>query len=121
MKVSLTKTMSFDAAHWLPCFPEGHKCRRMHGHTFQLDIIIEGEVDPAVGYLQDFGEVKRIATPICEQLDHHCLNDIPGLEVPTVETLSKWIYDRLKPNLPLLAKIRVHETPTSFAEYAGEE
>jgi 6-pyruvoyl tetrahydropterin synthase/QueD family protein len=64
MQISLTKTIDFEAAHWLPTFPEGHKCRRLHGHSFKIDIIIAGEVDPAKGFLQDFGEVKEATGPL---------------------------------------------------------
>ncbi len=120
MQISLTKTFDFEAAHWLPTFPEGHKCRRLHGHSFKIDVVIVGEVDPPKGYLQDFGEVKQATEPIRNQLDHYCLNDIEGLENPTAEMLAKWVYDRLKPELPLLASVRVRETCTSSAEYSGQ-
>jgi len=119
MKLSLTKTFRFEAAHWLPCFPEGHKCRRMHGHSFVVDVVIEGDVDPAKGYLMDFADMKKVIDPVCDQLDHYCLNDIPGLENPTAEMLAVWVYDKLKPDLPLLKLIRVRETCTSEAEYRG--
>lgn len=119
MRISLTKTIDFEAAHWLPCFPEGHKCRRMHGHSFKVDVVLEGEMDESQGYLMDFGQVKQIITPVRDQLDHYLLNDIPGLETPTAEMLAKWIFDRLKPDLPLLAIVRVRETCTSEVEYRG--
>jgi len=119
MQMKLTKTFDFEAAHWLPCFPDGHKCRRMHGHSFHIDVIVEGEVDPVRGYLIDYGEIKAAIEPLKNSLDHYLLNDIEGLENPTAETLSKWIYDRLKPALPLLTTIVVRETCTSAAEYRG--
>lgn len=119
MRVSLTKSMDFEAAHFLPTFPEGHKCRRMHGHSFKVEVIIEGELDEQKGYLQDFGEVKAALKPIHDALDHRLLNDIDGLANPTAELLAKWIYDRLKPTLPLLAAVRVRETCTSEAAYRG--
>jgi len=119
MWISLTKKFDFEAAHWLPTFPEGHKCRRLHGHSFHVDIIVEGEVDPAVGYLIDYGQIKAAIKPVQERLDHYLLNDVPGLENPTAEMLTKWIYDQLKPTLPLLSRVRVHETCTSEAEYGG--
>jgi len=119
MRVALTKTIDFEAAHWLPCFPEGHKCRRMHGHSFKADIVVEGEFDTAKGYLIDFAEIKAVTQPIVDQLDHYCLNDIEGLENPTAELLAKWIYDRISPRLPILKLVRVRETCTSAAEYAG--
>jgi len=119
MQMKLTKTFDFEAAHWLPCFPDGHKCRRMHGHSFHIDVIVEGEVDPVRGYLIDYGEIKAAIEPLKNSLDHYLLNDIEGLENPTAEMLSKWIYDRLKPALPLLTTIVVRETCTSAAEYRG--
>lgn len=120
MKIALTKTFGFEAAHFLPCFPEGHKCRRMHGHSFRIDVVVEGEVDESKGYLIDFAEVKAATKPIEDALDHRVLNEIAGLENPTAELLSKWVWDQLAPSLPLLACVRVHETCTSSAEYRGE-
>jgi 6-pyruvoyltetrahydropterin/6-carboxytetrahydropterin synthase len=120
MKVHLTKSFTFEAAHWLPTFPDGHKCRRLHGHSFKIDVVVSGEVDGATGYLIDYGEIKRFTTPVEKQLDHYLLNDITGLENPTAENISRWIWDRLKPDLPLLSAVRVHETCTSACEYRGE-
>ncbi len=120
MRVSLTKDFTFEAAHWLPTFPEGHKCRRMHGHSFRITVVVEGEVPEGAGYLIDYGIVKQAIKPIEEQLDHRLLNEIDGLENPTAEMLSRWIWRRLKPNLPLLAAVRVHETCNNGCEYRGE-
>lgn len=120
MRIALTKTFGFESAHHLPCFPEGHKCRRMHGHSFRVDVVVEGEVDPAKGYLVDFADVKAAIRPVEEKLDHRVLNEISGLEVPTAEVLAAWIFAQLKPSLPLLAAVRVHETCTSSAEYRGK-
>jgi 6-pyruvoyltetrahydropterin/6-carboxytetrahydropterin synthase len=120
MHMSLTKTIHFEAAHWLPTFPEGHKCRRMHGHSFVVDVVVEGEVDEGRGYLMDFGEIKKAVAPIEDRLDHRLLNEIEGLENPTAELLARWIYDRVKPSLPLLSRVRVRETCTTSVEYAGE-
>ena len=119
MRVSLTRSFRFEAAHWLPTFPHGHKCRRMPGHSYLVDVVIEGEVDPQKGYLMDFADIKAAIRPVESMLDHYLLNEIAGLENPTSEMLSKWIFDRLKPTLPLLALIRVHETCTSSSEYRG--
>jgi 6-pyruvoyltetrahydropterin/6-carboxytetrahydropterin synthase len=120
MHVKLTKQFHFEAAHDLPTFPEGHKCRRLHGHSFRFDVVVEGEVDPAKGYLIDYGDIKAVCAPLVQRLDHYYLNEIEGLSNPTSEVLAKWIYDRLKPKLPLLAKIVVYETCTSACEYEGE-
>ena len=120
MKVRLTKTFRFEAAHVLPTFPDGHKCRRLHGHSFRIDVIVEGDVDAQRGYLIDFGDIKHVVDPIVRRLDHYYLNDIAGLENSTSENLSRWLWDQIKPSLPLLAGIVVHETCTSSCEYRGE-
>jgi 6-pyruvoyltetrahydropterin/6-carboxytetrahydropterin synthase len=119
MRVRLTKSFHFEAAHDLPTFPADHKCRRLHGHSFRFDVIVEGDVDPARGYLIDYGDIKRAAEPIVRQLDHFYLNEIPGLSNPTSENLAKWIFDRLKVPLPDLSAIVVHETCTASCEYRG--
>lgn len=119
MHVRLSKSFGFEAAHWLPCFPEGHKCRRMHGHSFRVDVIVEGELDPSVGYLIDFADIKRATEPVERELDHRCLNEIEGLENPTSEMVAAWIWARLKPALPMLSEIVVHETCTSTCHFRG--
>lgn len=119
MVVRLSKTFGFEAAHLLPTFPDGHKCRRLHGHSFRFEVVVEGEVDAAKGYLIDYGDIKKVTDPLVRQLDHYYLNEIPGLENPTAENVARWIYDRLKPSLPILASIILYETCTSSAEYRG--
>ena len=119
MRIKLSKTFDFESAHWLPTFPEGHKCRRMHGHSFKIDVFVEGDVAAEKGYLIDYGDIKAAIEPLKEKLDHRVLNDIEGLENPTAEMLAKWVYDRLKPALPLLSCVIVRETCTSAAEYHG--
>lgn len=121
MRIHLTRTFHFEAAHWLPTFPDGHKCRRLHGHSFKVDVVVSGELPEPLGYLQDFGDIKRAVDPIVDgQLDHRLLNEIEGLENPTAELLAKWLFDRIKPRLPMLSAVRVRETCTSEAEYRGE-
>ncbi len=117
MHVDLTKSFRFEAAHWLPTFPEGHKCRRMHGHSFVVDVVVSGEVAPEKGYLVDYGDISRAVEPVRQQLDHYLLNEIPGLANPTAEMLARWVWEKLKPVLPLLSCIRVHETCNSACEY----
>ncbi len=119
MHVRLVKSFTFEAAHWLPTFPEGHKCRRLHGHSFKVDVVVEGEVPPDKGYLIDYGEIQVAIEPVYRQLDHRCLNEIEGLENPTSEVLAGWLWPRLQPALPLLAAVVVQETCTARCEYRG--
>lgn len=119
MKVRLIKQFHFEAAHNLPTFPPEHKCRRLHGHSFRFDVIVEGEVQEQKGYLIDYGDITRAADPIVKRLDHYYLNEIEGLQNPTSEVLARWIWERLKPSLPLLCTVVVHETCTSSCEYSG--
>jgi 6-pyruvoyltetrahydropterin/6-carboxytetrahydropterin synthase len=118
MHVRLTKSFRFEAAHWLPTFPEKHKCRRLHGHSFHFDVIVAGEL-PDSGYLIDYGDIKTAVDPLVDQLDHRLLNEIDGLENPTAELLARWLWERIKPRLPLLDAVVVRETCTTEAEYRG--
>ncbi len=117
--MEIYKEFSIESAHRLPNLPENHKCSRLHGHSFHIRICIEGEVNPATGWIMDFAEIKAAYKPIFERLDHHYLNDIEGLENPTSENLAKWIWDHLKPELALLSKVIVKETCTSGCVYTG--
>ncbi len=119
MRQTLVKEIRFEAAHRLPMVPEGHKCARLHGHSFRVEIQVEGEVDPRSGWLIDYAEIADAFAPLREQLDHHYLNEIEGLENPTSENLAAWIWERLSPRLPLLRRIVVHETCTSRCVYEG--
>jgi len=115
MRARITKAFEFDAAHRLPHVPEGHKCGRPHGHSYRVVLGLEGEVDPQLGWVQDYGDVKRAVAPLLERFDHHDLNAIPGLENPTAEMVAIYIYRQLKSELPLLADVTVCESPTSEA------
>jgi len=120
MRVELRKTFQFEAAHLLPHLPESHKCRRLHGHSFKVDVVLAGECDPKLGWLMDYAEIAEAFRPIIEKLDHYYLNEIPGLENPTSENLAAWIWNRLKPQLPLLREIVVAETCVSRCVYRGD-
>lgn len=109
----------FEAAHRLPGVPEGHKCARLHGHSFRVEVWVRGEVNSVTGWVMDFAEVKAICRPVIERLDHYYLNDIPGLENPTSENLARWMWDRIRPELPGLSRLVVRETCTSGCVYAG--
>ncbi len=117
MAITLSKTFRFEAAHRLPHVPEGHKCGRLHGHSYQIDVIVKGEIDPYTGMVIDFNDIAKSWEPLHNVLDHYYLNEIEGLENPTSEILAAWIYHRLKPSLPCLSAIYVHETCTSSARY----
>ncbi|MCA8923615.1 MAG: 6-carboxytetrahydropterin synthase QueD [Planctomycetes bacterium] len=113
------KEFGIEAAHRLPHVPADHKCARLHGHSFRIAIHVRGPLDPQLGWVADFAELKRAWKPLEEQLDHRYLNDVPGLENPTSEHLARWIYERLAPALPGLDHVQVRETCTSGAIYRG--
>lgn len=117
--MEIFKLFSVEAAHWLPNVPPGHKCRRMHGHSFQIEVHVEGPVDAELGWVMDFADIKAAFGPIEERIDHYCLNEVPGLENPTSENLARWIWAELLPALPLLSKVVVKETCTSGSVYRG--
>lgn len=116
----ISKTFTFDAAHQLPHVPEGHQCGRLHGHTYQVDIVVDGPMDEKQGWVMDFADIKAVFKPLEKQMDHHLLNDIPGLENPTAENMAIWIWERMFEKVPLLYCVKVKETPTSLVEYFGE-
>lgn len=117
--VRLVRTFTFEAAHKLPEAPPGHKCARLHGHSFHVEVACVGVPDSATGWLIDFAEIKQAFAPLRELLDHHYLNEIEGLKNPTAENLARWIWSRLKPRLPLLSQVGVAETCTSRCEFRG--
>jgi len=111
----ITKSFTFDSSHWLPHVPEGHKCGRLHGHTYEIILGLESVLDPQMGWVQDYGEISLAFAPMLEALDHRCLNEIEGLENPTAEVMAIWIFDRLVKNLPLLKDVTVRETQNTSA------
>ena len=118
MKTTIFKDFVFEAANRLPNVSVNHKCGRLHGHSFKFSIEIEGTVDEHTGFIIDFGDVKKIIQPMYDELDHHYLNDICGLDNPTSENLAKWIFDRLCADGLNLASVKVWETCTCGAKYA---
>jgi 6-pyruvoyltetrahydropterin/6-carboxytetrahydropterin synthase len=117
--MELFKDFTFEAAHRLPNVPPGHKCARLHGHSFTVRIVVSGDIDGHTGWVMDFADIKTAFRPIEEQLDHYYLNDISGLENPTSEVLAMWIWQRLKPALTQLCQIQIKETCTSGCIYNG--
>ncbi len=119
--MEIFKQFSIEAAHWLPNVPAGHKCGRMHGHSFQIEVHVAGPVDAQLGWVMDFAEIKVAFQPIEDRIDHRCLNEVEGLDNPTSENLARWIWRELRPALPMLSRIVVRETCTSGCVYAGED
>jgi 6-pyruvoyltetrahydropterin/6-carboxytetrahydropterin synthase len=118
--LEIFKAFTLESAHRLPNVPPGHKCARVHGHSFRVEIHVRGPLDPALGWVMDFADVKAAFEPLFQQLDHRYLNDVPGLENPTSENLARWIWRRLEPGLPTLCAVIVHETCTSGVRYTGD-
>lgn len=118
--MEIYKEFTFEAAHRLPNLPPQHKCARLHGHSFSVTVHVQGPLTAPEGWVIDFGDIKTVVKPIIDRLDHYYLNDIEGLENPTSEVLSKWIWDQLQPSLPILSQIVVRETCTSGCIYRGE-
>jgi 6-pyruvoyltetrahydropterin/6-carboxytetrahydropterin synthase len=118
--VELFADFGFEAAHRLPYVPPGHPCARMHGHSYRVRITIVGPVDPATGWVTDFYAISSAFEPLRLQLDHHLLNEIPGLENPTSELLAQWLWQGLRPHLSMLHAIEVRETSTMGCTYRGE-
>ncbi|MEO1448020.1 MAG: 6-carboxytetrahydropterin synthase QueD [Bacteroidota bacterium] len=123
MPVLITKKFRFEAAHWLPTMPDGHKCRNVHGHSFYIEVNVTGDIDPDTGLLMAFGDIKKVVMPYIDLLDHRCINDV-GVEQdnallknPSSENLAKWFFDTLEPQLPGLFSIVVQETSTVRCEY----
>ncbi|MDX2016993.1 MAG: 6-carboxytetrahydropterin synthase QueD [Planctomycetota bacterium] len=119
--MEIFKEFRFEAAHDLPDAPEGHQCRRLHGHSYLVRVCVRGKIDPRTGWVCDFGDIKAVVKPLIDQLDHQYLNDIEGLSQSTAERLAQWFWRKLHGRLAGLSKIEVWETPTSGCAYSGED
>jgi 6-pyruvoyltetrahydropterin/6-carboxytetrahydropterin synthase len=117
--MEIYKEFTFEAAHLLPNVPAGHKCGRLHGHSFRVEVHVAGELDATLGWIMDYADIKKLVKPVIARLDHYYLNDIPGLENPTSEVIARWLWRELKAVLPQLSKIVVKETCTSGCIYSG--
>jgi 6-pyruvoyltetrahydropterin/6-carboxytetrahydropterin synthase len=117
--MEIFKEFIVEAAHRLPNLPEGHKCARLHGHSFRIEVHVRGSVGADSGWVLDFADIKCAFQPLYDQLDHHYLNEIVGLCNPTSENLAMWIWDRLRPTLPSLSGVVVRETCTTGCVYEG--
>jgi 6-pyruvoyltetrahydropterin/6-carboxytetrahydropterin synthase len=119
MNVRLAHEFRFEAAHLLPRVPPGHKCARLHGHSFRVELVVAGPVDEHTGWFIDFQRLFDAWKPLHEQLDHRFLNEVKGLDNPTSELLARWIWERVRSTLPELARVTVFETCESRCEYEG--
>ncbi|HEY8033232.1 MAG TPA: 6-carboxytetrahydropterin synthase QueD [Methylocella sp.] len=115
----ISQAFRFEAAHLLPNVAAEHRCRRLHGHSYRVELRLEGPVDPVTGFVADFLTIEAAFKPLLERLDHNYLNDIEGLENPTAENIAVWIWEQIKTALPQLTGVVVFETQDCFAEYAG--
>jgi 6-pyruvoyltetrahydropterin/6-carboxytetrahydropterin synthase len=118
--MEIYKEFNFEAAHLLPNVPPGHKCGRLHGHSFRVEVHVAGPLDNSLGWVMDYADIKTQVKPVIAQLDHYYLNDIPGLENPTSEVIARWLWLQIKAKLPQINKIIVKETCTSGCIYTGE-
>jgi len=116
--MEIFREFTFEAAHRLIHVPDGHKCARLHGHSYRVQIRIAGAVSPRTGWVMDFQDIKDAFAPLHDQLDHRYLNEVAGLANPTSENLARWIWDRLSCELHL-SEVVVRETCTSGCAYRG--
>lgn len=118
--MEIFKEFRFEAAHRLSNLPPTHKCHRLHGHSYTVRVVVRGPVSPETGWVMDFADIKLAIAPLIEQLDHQYLNEVEGMGIPTTENLARWVWRRLAPALPGLARLEVSETESSGCTYAGE-
>jgi 6-pyruvoyltetrahydropterin/6-carboxytetrahydropterin synthase len=118
--MEIFRSFRFESAHRLPHLPPDHKCSRLHGHSYRVDVHVEGPLDPQLAWVLDFADIAAAFEPLLDALDHRYLNEVEGLGNPTCEQVAVWIWDRLKPRLPQLSQVVVHETCTSGCAYRGK-
>lgn len=119
MQAEIVQSFRFEAAHFLPNVGPQHRCRRVHGHSYKVDVHVAGDVDETSGWVVDFYDIEAAFGPCMDALDHHLLNEVAGLENPTAELIARWIWERLRPGLPGLCQVVVHETELSRAIVRG--
>ncbi len=105
--MQIYKEFTFEAAHRLPQAPQGHPNARIHGHSFRVRVTLSGHPDPATGVILHFGDLEERLAQLRQALDHHYLNEIEGLETPTLEHIALWIWERLSPVLHGLEQVEV--------------
>lgn len=117
MPFTLTRRYAFTARHFLPTLPEGHPSRELHPHDFRVELVVEGEADPSIGWVVDYNEIDRLFQPWLDRMRDSVLNDIEGLSCPSAEQIARFLYGEMKPVLPLLTEVRVSESPDDLAAY----
>jgi 6-pyruvoyltetrahydropterin/6-carboxytetrahydropterin synthase len=117
--MKIVQAFSFEAAHSLPNVLPSHRCHRLHGHSYRVELKLEGPVDPVTGFVVDFFDIEKAFAPVLALIDHQYLNEVEGLANPTAENIAAWIWQRIKPSLPQLSVVTVHETKDCWAEYEG--
>lgn len=118
--MDIYKKFTFEAAHRLPFVPEGHKCARLHGHSYSVEVHVSGQPDATLGWIMDFADISAAVDPVIRQLDHYYLNEIDGLDNPTSENIARWLWPRIKDVLPALSRLVISETCTSGCVYEGD-
>jgi 6-pyruvoyltetrahydropterin/6-carboxytetrahydropterin synthase len=118
--MKITHAFTFEAAHRMPYVEEDHLCYKIHGHSYRVELCLEGKIDPKTGFVFDFFEIERIFKPILKKLDHNYLNEIEGLDIPSVENITVWVWNRIQPHLPQLCAVTVYETPNCWATFEGK-
>jgi 6-pyruvoyltetrahydropterin/6-carboxytetrahydropterin synthase len=119
MSYRISKVFRFEAAHFLPEIPPPHPCRRLHGHSYRVEVSVRGAAGEVSGWVLDYADLARAVRPALEPLDHNLLNAVAGLENPTSERLASWLWERLAPTIPGLDRITVMETCQTRCEYLG--
>jgi len=120
MRTEIRRQYHFEAAHLLPHVPDGHKCKRLHGHSFRVTVTVGGEVDPVLGWICDFADIDEAWRPLHELLDHRYLNEIDGLDNPTSEVLARFILERITLARGRVVSVTVHETCAAAATVYAE-
>lgn len=120
--MEISYRFGFDAAHHFDGFPPGHLYSGVHGHSFQVEVALEGEPDPATGFVADLGEVERECRRAREALDHRLLNDVEGLAKPSLENISVWLWNFLSPRFANLARVTVRrDSAGQSCSYTGRK
>ena len=118
--MKIFRTYIFHSARYIPTLDENHPCSKMHGHTFKMAVEINGPIDKKIGFVMDFYDIDKIVNNhIIKFIDHKILNEIDGLSNPSSEYLAIWIWEKLKPHLPLLSTITISEEHGTGMIYKG--